>query len=57
VSSFLAAADAVIVGTALKEDGVTWNRVDAGRARAFVRGAAEGGLWEPRHEPAGLAGR
>jgi hypothetical protein len=33
--------DGIIVGTALKQDGITANPVDAGRARRFV-GAARG---------------
>ena len=47
VGRFLAIADAVIVGTALKSDGVTWNEVDPERARLFLAAAAKSGLWEP----------
>ena len=32
----LAVADGVIVGTSLKVDGITWNRVDPARARRFM---------------------
>lgn len=49
VGDALAAADAVIVGTALKRDGVTWNQVDPARARAFVAAAAASGRWRPSH--------
>jgi uncharacterized protein len=37
----LAIADGVIVGTALKRDGHTWNEVDPQRAREFMRQARE----------------
>ncbi|GAB5602345.1 BtpA/SgcQ family protein [Thermus sp. FJN-A] len=36
VAEILEVADGVIVGTALKRDGVTWNEVDPERARAFM---------------------
>ena len=39
VGAFLDVADAVIVGTALKVDGVTWNRVDPARVHEFLRSA------------------
>ena len=39
VRSVLEVADGVVVGTALKKDGVTWNAVDLERARAFVEEA------------------
>jgi membrane complex biogenesis BtpA family protein len=42
IGDFLGVADGCIVGSALKVDGYTWNRVDPARARAFVR-AARGG--------------
>ena len=48
VGTFLAEADAVIVGTALKVDGVTWNRVDPGRVHAFLHAAHASGAWQPR---------
>jgi uncharacterized protein len=53
VGAFLADADAVIVGTALKVDGVTWNRVDPGRVHEFLRAAHESGAWQglPRRAP------
>ncbi|HET7465320.1 MAG TPA: BtpA/SgcQ family protein [Candidatus Dormibacteraeota bacterium] len=47
VGKFLNAADAVIVGTALKRDGVTWNPVDADRAKSFIAAAAGTGVWSP----------
>jgi len=45
VRDVLAIADGAIVGTALKQDGVTWNPVDPVRARDFMREArsVEGG--------------
>lgn len=42
IAEFLETADGCIVGSGLKVDGYTWNRVDPARARAFVR-AAHGG--------------
>jgi membrane complex biogenesis BtpA family protein len=39
VRSVLEVADGVVVGTALKKDGVTWNAVDSERAEAFMREA------------------
>ncbi|MEN2983322.1 MAG: BtpA/SgcQ family protein [Thermus sp.] len=36
VAEILEVADGVIVGTALKRDGVTWNEVDPERAKAFM---------------------
>jgi predicted TIM-barrel enzyme len=36
VAEILEVADGVIVGTALKRDGVTWNEVDPERARSFM---------------------
>jgi membrane complex biogenesis BtpA family protein len=36
VRATLAVADGVIVGTGLKQDGYTWNPVDAGRVRLFM---------------------
>lgn len=47
VADFLAVADAVIVGTALKRDGVTWNEIDPSRARAFLQAAESSGRWQP----------
>lgn len=46
VAEVLRIADAVIVGTALKEQGVTWNSIDASRVKAFLAAAASGG-WTP----------
>ncbi|HUZ19797.1 MAG TPA: BtpA/SgcQ family protein [Acidimicrobiales bacterium] len=39
VAEFLEHADGCIVGSSLKEDGYTWNRVDPVRAKAFVHAA------------------
>jgi hypothetical protein len=39
VREVLAVADAVIVGSDLKQDGVWWNPLDARRIEAFVRAA------------------
>mgnify|MGYP000431933805 CR=1 FL=1 len=36
VAEILEVADGVIVGTALKREGITWNEVDPERARSFV---------------------
>ena len=36
VRATLAVADGVIVGTGLKQDGYTWNPVDAERVRLFM---------------------
>jgi len=43
VRDVLSITDGVIVGTALKRDGVTWNPVDPDRAREFVAIARERG--------------
>ncbi len=37
IGEFLKYADGVIVGSSLKVDGYTWNPVDAGRVKTFVR--------------------
>ncbi|RBQ20104.1 SgcQ protein [Spongiactinospora rosea] len=47
VGQMLAIADACIVGTALKRDGVTWNEVDPERVKRLLSAAAESGHWEP----------
>jgi membrane complex biogenesis BtpA family protein len=39
IAAFLEVADGCIVGSTLKVDGSTWNRVDPARARAFVKTA------------------
>jgi membrane complex biogenesis BtpA family protein len=39
VAEILAVADAAVVGTALKADGVTWNPVDPERVKSFMRAA------------------
>lgn len=39
ISDLLQFGDGVIVGTALKEDGILWNPVDPVRAEAFIRAA------------------
>lgn len=39
VAAFLELADGCIVGSSLKEDGCTWNRLDPARAKAFVHAA------------------
>jgi uncharacterized protein len=57
VADMLAAADACIVGTALKRDGDTWNEVDAERVERLVDAAAESGLWEPARRTAAMAGK
>lgn len=36
IGEFMSAADGVIVGSWLKEDGYTWNRVDPNRVQAFM---------------------
>jgi hypothetical protein len=36
IAQYLESADGCIVGTDLKEDGYTWNRVDPERARRFI---------------------
>lgn len=41
LADVLAVADAVIVGTSLKENGVIWNPIDPDRARAFMRRARD----------------
>jgi len=48
VGELLSVADACIVGTALKRDGITWNEVDRDRVARLVDAAAASGLWEPR---------
>lgn len=42
IAEFLESADGCIVGSSLKVDGYTWNKVDPARAKAFVK-AARGG--------------
>ena len=42
VAGFLELADGCIVGSSLKVDGYTWNRVDPQRAQAFVQAARRG---------------
>jgi predicted TIM-barrel enzyme len=39
VASFLDVADGIIVGSDLKEDGGTWNPVDAERVKRFLEAA------------------
>jgi predicted TIM-barrel enzyme len=41
IAAFLEFADGCIVGSSLKVDGYTWNRVDPKRAEAFVRAARQ----------------
>jgi uncharacterized protein len=41
VTSFLSVSDGVIVGTALKHDGYTWNPVDPDRVREFIKAAGD----------------
>jgi hypothetical protein len=48
VGKVLQAADGVIVGTALKRDGVTTNEVDPGRVRAFMEAARKSVIKEVR---------
>jgi hypothetical protein len=40
VTEILAIADAAIVGTSLKRDGVTWNPVDQGRVERLMEKVA-----------------
>lgn len=40
VAEIFKVADGAIVGTSLKREGITWNEVDPGRARAMVEAAA-----------------
>jgi membrane complex biogenesis BtpA family protein len=42
VASFLGTADGIIVGSALKRDGYTWNEVAADRVAAFTAAAGRG---------------
>lgn len=42
IAQYLEFADGCIVGSSLKVDGDTWNRVDPARAKAFVQAAREG---------------
>ena len=39
IAEYLPFADGCIVGSTLKVDGNTWNRVDPARAKAFVEAA------------------
>jgi predicted TIM-barrel enzyme len=39
VASYLEIADGIIVGSDLKEDGYTWNAVDAARVQSFMKAA------------------
>ena len=39
VAEIFKVADGAIIGTSLKRDGITWNEVDPGRARALVEAA------------------
>ncbi len=58
VGEMLGVADACIVGTALKRDGVTWNEVQRERVERLVGAAAATGRWSPagsggdKHSPA-----
>ena len=47
VGKILAVADGVIVGTALKREGITWNPIDPARVAALVEAAAAAGGWQP----------
>jgi membrane complex biogenesis BtpA family protein len=49
VGDILALADGVVVGTSLKVDGVTWNPIDEGRARDFMRRVREARTLVPAH--------
>jgi hypothetical protein len=42
IAEYLKFADGCIVGSSLKVDGDTWNRVDPSRAKVFVRAARAG---------------
>ena len=43
IRAFLSVADGVIVGSALKVDGGTWNPVDRERVRRFLAAARDAG--------------
>jgi len=45
VASFLTTADGIIVGSALKRDGYTWNEVAADRVGAFTAAAGRGAAY------------
>lgn len=47
IAEMLGIADGVIVGTALKYEGVTWNAVDPARVARLLDAAAESGRWAP----------
>ncbi len=47
IGDILSIADGCIVGTALKNDGNTWNPVDPERVKRLVQAAAASGRWSP----------
>ncbi len=47
VGDMLGLADGVIVGTALKRDGITWNPIDPVRVRDLLDAAERSGRWQP----------
>jgi membrane complex biogenesis BtpA family protein len=51
VAEVLAVADGAIVGTSLKQDGITWNPVDPARATAFMAAARPAQSRETRALP------
>jgi len=48
-------ADGCIVGTSLKQDGITWNPVDPTRVERLLAAAADSGQWAPSRPEAQLA--
>jgi membrane complex biogenesis BtpA family protein len=54
VADVLEIADAVIVGTALKQEGITWNPIDPDRVEQFCAAAQSGGRWSPSRTPVGV---
>lgn len=47
IGELMSVADGVIVGTALKYDGITWNAVDPARVDRLLDAAGESGAWQP----------
>ena len=45
IGEMLTIADAVIVGTALKRDGITWNPIEPERVRRLLQAAEKAGVW------------
>lgn len=55
IGELMSVADGVIVGTALKYDGITWNAVDPARVDRLLNAAGESGAWQPRSHAAAEA--